>query len=135
MSNAPGGTRAVTDLDRAAVSGDAAAQAAIAGMTSFLRGEPWEERFRSPPAQQNYEVGRLLAADWRRSNHIAFPSTFTALQNWWISQAKIDLACDLACTVPTTNCPQGRPKHLVLADLHISLKASGLEALSEEELY
>ena len=112
MSNHAQSTRAISDLDRAAVSGNAAAQAAIAGMTSFLRGEPWEERFRSPPAQQNYE-----------------------LQNWWISQAKIDLACDLACTVPTTNCPQGRPKHLVLADLHISLKASGLEALSEEELY
>lgn len=135
MSNATGGTRAMTDLDRAAVSGDAAAQAAIAGMTSFLRGEPWEERFLSPSAQQNYEVGRLLAADWRRSNPVSFPATFAALQSWWISQAVIDRACDLACTLPSVNFPRGRPRHLTLADLHISLKASGLEALSEEELY
>lgn len=135
MSNASGGTRAVTDLDRAAVSGDAAAQAVVAGMASVLRGEPWEERFLSPTAQRNYEIGRLLAADWRRSNPAIFPSTFTALKNWWVSRAKIDLACDLACTVPSVNFPRGRPKHLVFADLHLYLKASGLEALSEEELY
>ena len=135
MSNHAERMCAMSDLDDAASSGDTAAQAVIAGMASVLRGEPWEELFRSPPAQRNYEIGRLLAADWRRSNPIAFPSTFTMLQHWWVSQAKLDLACDLACTLPTVNFPGGRPKHLTLADLHISLKASGLEALSEEELY